>query len=257
MSKYFENFPITKYSFGDNEEPVYFEKLTTYIDLFESIKEVLAFYTTVEVIDGERPDTLSYRLYGTTDYHWTFYFMNEKIRESGWPLTVDREYELIREYYPNWVITTESPIAQFFPAGQVITHNTGITSTVVKKYPDLGQLVISPASAPNQSNLLLSTTQVTYLEGGVGGILRQAEDIVSVKREYEAVHHYENLSGEYVDINPDEQGFEGGTDSTSGLTTITWEERFKSKNEDLRQLTVLRSDVVAQVVGQFNRALKK
>lgn len=257
MSKYFENFSITKYSFGDNEEKVYFEKLTTYIDLFESIKEILAFYTTVEVIDGERPDTLSYRLYGTTDYHWTFYFMNEKLRESGWPVTLEREYELIREYYPYWAITTESPIAQFFPEGQVITHNSGITSTVIKKYPDLGQIVVEPANVTNQANLMLATTQVTYLEGGVGGILREAENIVSVEREYESAHHYENSSGEYIDIDPFSQGFSGGTDSRSGLVTVTWEERFKNKNGDLKQLTVLRNDVVAQVVGEFNRALKK
>ena len=34
------------------------------------------FYETEEIIDGERPDLLSQRLYGTPDYHWTFLLLN-------------------------------------------------------------------------------------------------------------------------------------------------------------------------------------
>lgn len=266
MPTYFRNFPIIKYRFGDNEQDVFFQNISLYVNLFEKIKDEVTYYTEIEIIDGERPDTLSYRLYGTVDYYWTFYFLNEKIQESGWPVTLDREYEMIREYYPNWVLTTQARFAQFFPVGQVVNHNVGIKSTVIKTDPTLGQIYLRPSNIFTPSgavlndlqvaNFMLATTQLSYIEDGTG-VLRTVGEVVDVSREYEAIHHYENLNGEYVDINPFEQGFDNGTDSRDGLVRVTWESRFKQRNDDLKKITVLRPNVVNRVAGEFERALRR
>ena len=46
------------------------------------------YYQTVEVIDGERPDLLSQRLYGSPSYHWTFLLLNPQIKNiwDDWPM---------------------------------------------------------------------------------------------------------------------------------------------------------------------------
>lgn len=34
-------------------------------------------YTFYDIQDGERPDTVSYKLYGSTEYYWTFFIIND------------------------------------------------------------------------------------------------------------------------------------------------------------------------------------
>jgi hypothetical protein len=59
-------------------------------------------YTYYEIFDGDRPDIVSHKLYGTPKYYWTLFLLNERLRKglnSEWPLSsydfskyVDREY---------------------------------------------------------------------------------------------------------------------------------------------------------------------
>lgn len=59
-------------------------------------------YTYYEIFDGDRPDIVSHKLYDTPKYYWTFFILNERLRNglnAEWPLSqsdfsryVDREY---------------------------------------------------------------------------------------------------------------------------------------------------------------------
>jgi len=263
MPRYFTDFPLVRYSFGSQEDRVYFPKITTFVDVFDKVKQELSLYKKISIIDNERPDSLSYRLYGTVDYYWTFYLMNDKIKESGWPLTLERQDEIIKERYNGWVLTFEGDIEPNFPVGQVVEiRGAGLTGTVKKKNPDLGQvyLTVSPVyngQTINQNlvnNYMLSALELYYQSQQIDYTVSR---IVSVKKEYEAVHHYENSSGEYVDITPSQQGYGGGTDTRSGLTTVTWESRFKDKNDDLKNIVVIRPDAINSVVGEYKKALRR
>ena len=83
MAKYFQNFPTVAYKFGDNEAPVLFNNLSAYVDIVDQIKDNVAFYNKYTIQAGDRPDTLSYKLYDTVDYYWTFFLMNDHLRISG------------------------------------------------------------------------------------------------------------------------------------------------------------------------------
>jgi len=85
---YFKNFGLVEYRYGDEDEStrVLVEDLTIYVDLLDQIDDLVGFYEYYYILDGDRPDTLSYKLYGTTDYYWTFYLMNQSLKETGWPL---------------------------------------------------------------------------------------------------------------------------------------------------------------------------
>ena len=118
---YFDNFGIVSYRFGDNESPVLFNNLTAYVDVIDQVKENVAFYNKYTISAGERPDTLSYKLYGTPDYYWTFYMMNNHIRESGWPVDSYDMLSIAKSKYPYRVVTTNTNLTVIFPVGQSVT----------------------------------------------------------------------------------------------------------------------------------------
>ena len=103
---YFQNFPLVNYLYGGETSPSLAQNLTVAVSLIDELKGNTTFYNSFEIKDNERPDTLSYLLYGTTDYYWTFYFLNQDLRESGWPLTEKEILPLAKTSYPNFVFTT-------------------------------------------------------------------------------------------------------------------------------------------------------
>jgi len=89
---YFKNFSLVEYRFGNEDEStrVFIEDLSIYVDLLDQIDDLVSFYDYYYIKDGERPDTLSEKIYGTTDNYWTFFLMNPILRETGWPLDQNR-----------------------------------------------------------------------------------------------------------------------------------------------------------------------
>jgi len=65
--------------------------------------------------------------------------------------------------------------------------------------------------------------------------------------QYNAVHHYENAAGEYVDIDPFVE------EIPSSLTEVTYYERMIARNEDLKQIKVLKDTSVESVTKEFYR----
>lgn len=263
MSSFFKNFPLIKYSFGDNEPLVYFQKISTGVDLIDVLKEQISVYTKQTILDNERPDTLSYKLYGTSDYYWTFFLMNDKLRESGWPVPSEREYEVLYERYPNYTMTTDSFVATSFPVGTKVKTSTGYFATVLKKNLDLGQIIIKPngfkevyVSQANSYQIIGATpseypnnfTGVTSISFDDGSITQVASVWLS-QAEYNAAHHYEDSKGEYVDVNPYSQ-------DRSGKKLVTVKDRFQAKNRDLKEIVVLKPEVADSVVGEFKKLLR-
>ena len=148
-TQYFRNFERILYRFGDNEDPAIFQNITQYIDLFDQIKADVSFYEDYTIRAGDRPDTVSFKLYGTSDYYWTFFLMNDSLRESGWPVASDLIRDRAAKYYPHRIITTKyNRLAQDFPVGaNVRGDRSGTVGVIVSRNLDLGQLVIDSETA--------------------------------------------------------------------------------------------------------------
>jgi hypothetical protein len=241
MSNYFKNFPLLTYNFGNEVSDTVFQNLTTYVSLVDEIKGNTEFYATGYIRDGERPDTLSYNLYGTTEYYWTFYFLNDDIRESGWPLTESEILPLAKEYYPHYVITTRGDLTTRFLTGQTITGLTsGATGTIRKKNIDLGQIILD--------------TSGTFLVGEQiypSNEIDQTVTVTNFVEQYNAVHHYEDTNGKWNDIDP--YTF---IPSASSLIPITNLDRVRARNEELKTIDVFKPEVVTQISEEFNRLLR-
>ena len=147
-------------------------------------------------------------------------------------------------------VTTTGDISKTFLPGHTVTGSvSGSTGTVIKRYLDLGQIIID---SPNNFNAGETLTP------SINGVAQTA-DIVLVSSgaaQYNAVHHYENASGEYVDIGLVPSGTGTGAFPTvSSFTPITYFERITAKNDSLKEIKVLSPDVAAQVKTEFNKLL--
>jgi hypothetical protein len=250
MSQFFRNFPLVGYNFGNEVDPALFQNISAYIKVIDEISNDIAFYTTVHIQDYDRPDSFSYKLYGTTEFYWTFYYLNDDLRESGWPLPQQDLLPKAKLDYPNRTITTTGNISKTFLPGHTVTGSTsGSTGTVIKRYLDLGQIIV------NSPNNFTANENITPSINGVA----QIGDIVVVKSEveqYNSVHHYEDASKDYVDIGlvPSGTGT-GAFPSLSGKTPITYFDRILAKNDSLREIKCLKPDVAVQVKTEFNKLL--
>lgn len=239
MSTYFKNFPIVKYNFGDEVNPSIFQKVSSYVDILDQVKVSGTFYNNVYIQQGDRPDTLSYKLYGTDQYYWTFFLLNDHLRESGWPMGV-REINLLSEqYYPNKVVVTRDNIYTDFGVGKEVSGSTsGAVGTIIARNLDLGQLVI------NSNMDFLDGEQLSYTEDDTVKSLL----VYSTMDQYLATHHYE-LEGIPLDIDP--SVYEIGL-----AENVTNRDHLVRRNEELKSIRALRGDIVAQVVGEWSAAMR-
>jgi hypothetical protein len=276
MSKYFTNFPTVPYLFGDEEQPVQFQKLSKYVDTIDSFRELSSTYIEYEIRDFERPDTLAYALYGKPEYEWTFFLMNERLREVGWPMAA---YELQvaakNRYFKNYVVKLDVSNAQELAAYaniynvgqsvtfdlapsaistqggfQIITQSNQRISTqqsrdegqgiVIRKDLDTGELTVVTNSDINPTG----SVRIAYADGS------NEVAVLNTVYEYEGTHHYENAEGEWVNI------FLDPLDVILNAVPVTNLEYLTSQNDEARTIRVIRKDSIESVVGEFKRLLE-
>jgi hypothetical protein len=260
MAQYFRNFPLVNYKFGDEVQRTLFNNLSLYVDVIDQVKDQITFYQYYHILDGDRPDTLSYKLYGTTDYHWTFYLLNEHIRESGWPLTEQEVETELAKNFPDRAITSncrditgtklnsdvaDDNIGALFTVGQAVTgYNSGNTGVIQDRQIDIGQFIISSSD----TNAFSTDQYLTYNDDeGIAQYLR----VISTTSEQNGVHHYEDSDGVWQDVDP----FEITTRTPSSLVTKTFEDNFRARNDELREIKVFRKNLVGRVVEEYFRSL--
>jgi|TARA_B100001094_G_C18170426_1_gene794760 hypothetical protein len=252
-TKYFKPFGIVPYRFGDNEPAVIFDNLTQYVDLIDSLKDNISFYNKYTIISGERPDTLSYKLYGTTDYYWTFFLLNDHVRLSGWPVETYNILTEAKSKYPYRMVTTNSNIATSFPVGQIVTGvSSGTQGKIIKRNLDMGQLVIDTSVTPGayfgqypNSVNFDQTETISYISEQDGETFTAA--LVKASEQYNAVHHYEDANGVHQDLT-----LFAFDSPNSSWTPVTYRDRLERRNDELKEINVLKDDVVDKVVSEFN-----
>lgn len=95
----FNNFPLIQY---DN---------SFIVDIFRSADivddDTLSAYLNYDIVNGERPDVVSQRLYNSPDYYWTFFILNDELRSGGltsWPLSSSTLSKNIKSVFDDYVV---------------------------------------------------------------------------------------------------------------------------------------------------------
>lgn len=241
--RYFKYFPRTFYRFGNETTDDAIENISIYSDVIDQVKDATTAYQDYYIQNGERPDQVSMRLYDKPEYHWTFFLMNEELRESGWPISPGDVFDKAKRIYNSTVITTKTfPISQNFKLNQTLNGlGSGATAKVKHRDLDLGQIWIK-----NATGTFVAGETVTSVSPDTG--LTETLVIDSVAQQYNVAHHYENADKEYVDINP-------GVGPGASLTKITWLDFLNRRNDELRQIRVIKPDSINQLVEAFREAV--
>jgi len=242
---YFKNFEFAEYRFGNNTDIDLAQNLTQYVDLIDQIKNNISFTEKYNILSGDRPDVVSFKLYGTMNYYWTFYLMNDHLKLSGWPLNNDEILDQVKSKYPNRVLTTTSEIGALFPVGQVIEgQSSSAIGEIVKRNLDLGQLFVKLT----QGTKFTAGETISYVDTSAIGSPTRTLSITGETEQYNAVHHYED-NGVQVDIDP----FSGPGVS---LTPITYRDRLESRNDALKEIVVIRPNNIVSIASQFQKFIK-
>mgnify|MGYP001160853571 CR=1 FL=1 len=240
---YFNDFQNISYRFGDEVDTSVFQNISSYVEVIDQIKNDVTFLNAFTIQEGFRPDQVSQILYDTPLHYWTFYLINDDLREQGWPLIRHEFEEYIKRSFPNTTLTTkDADLPTKFKIGQTITGNTsGATGLIIKRNIDLGQIVVEGTQNFRQDGEILTSTNSS---GNQETLI-----ITSSVKEYQSESHYVDGTGAIVDI-----------DYTVGpgalLTGKTYEEVYFAQNENLRQIAVIKPDLINNLSSSFKRAIR-
>lgn len=108
-NNFFSRFPQVEYNMDGRGSFLELTNFVKNVDVDELRSNDSTYYTYHDIQDGERPDTVSYRLYGNPNYYWTFFIINNDLRSglnSAWPMSLNQlERMMAAEYDPFSVIT--------------------------------------------------------------------------------------------------------------------------------------------------------
>jgi hypothetical protein len=99
MPTYFTRFPKTLYSLNDTSAQILTNILFRF-GLEKSLKQNTSYFFNYNIVEGETPEIIAAKLYGSPNYHWLILLMNEIVDvENEWPLQYDSLQKFINKKY--------------------------------------------------------------------------------------------------------------------------------------------------------------
>jgi hypothetical protein len=257
---FFRNFPKTNYDFLGNGVQ------TRIIDLFRFVKpndkftDELAFYSYYEIQEGDRPDVVSQKLYGTPEYYWTFFIVNEHLRTglSSWPLSSDEFEKYIAEEYSGTIATCrpkyiydgddilrsiEDSLSDRFIIGeQVVGFLSGATATLTAKDPTTQQMTLTNVLGVFQENEIIRGNT--------------SQDFVTTYKVYDrqlAPHHWEDGNGRTVH---NALYISGGTPEIQ-LDLITYREYEQNLNDQRAKIRIVRESRIFEFADAYQDLINR
>lgn len=236
---YFSKFKKGSFRVGDRIiETV---NIAHYTQLLEKLADDISFYSYYTVVNGDRLDVISEKLYGTPDYYWTIMLLNKDVVNTYEDLPKEYNNELIRYLegkYPGYALKLKAgeELAGKFDMLETVSFSdyTGIVSG---KFPSLGYLTINLTSDDS-----FPLNQEFTLTGQTSG---DSIVIANTMAYYMAPHHYEDSDGHWV----------LWTNQSSSITSIL--EYESAINDERSQLKVIRPDQIYNVVTEFERQMRR
>lgn len=247
---FFRNFPRVDYKFGDDFEKqgggdAVFEltqDISAYVDIVDTIRQNSSYYSSYYILENDRPDVVSQKIYGTPAFHWTFFMMNDKLREFGWPLTfIELERKIKRDFPHKFIETRADLTGVFLPGERAVASTSAGNGVILRRNLDTGILFID---STNSFRVGETVTTATYSG------LTSSITVASTGEEYNAPRHYTDGSGKQVDIDP-------AVGPGAQLTEVTYYDYYLSENDRLKEINVIRPDAINEIASLYFRSLKE
>lgn len=253
---YFNRLPQKEYPLTLIQDNTYYIRNNIkFPDLFRSIRHFPQLmddsiqYQYYDVVDGERPDVVSYRLYKDVKYYWTFFVINDHLRlgpSVQWALSQRELNKKLNAEYDAKVLTTfDDTLINKFDLGEtvkgLITETTG---TLWKVRPEFGQMILTNVSG----NGFSSSEAVIGLTSGDSIVLNDTVNYL------EAVYQYRsNVDNSVVNYNV---FFDTGEEYTD-IYEQTFYEYEIEKNESLSRIKVLNNSEVRKFSEKYFDLMRK
>jgi hypothetical protein len=90
----FGDYPKISYTLDDGDSEQVVVDIFKRVILSKEFQENISYFETYEVLQGETPEDVSYRFYGTPSLHWLILMVNNVIDPRfNWPLSEDALYK--------------------------------------------------------------------------------------------------------------------------------------------------------------------
>ncbi len=230
--KYFSKFPNMIVT--SNSRPVIITDFLRRVSISDKFREnsvVLEDYFTQ---DGETPEQVSYKLYGTPAYHWVILMVNDITNpREEWPILDAKVTDLVYLKY-DFKITV--------PDGTEYTANDVITSDNDGKFL-VSKVVDDVVHMRSQVGKILLTTSNTLTN-----VTTETEDltITSIIDPEEDVHHYYDTALGYI-VDEDYSM------NTVPVTNYTYE---VEENDAKRTIKVLDPALIPTIEQEFDSLIR-
>lgn len=100
MANYFSKFPKLYYSFDGHNSSELITSLTTRFSFEESLRNNTSVFYEYDIRDGDTPEILASKVYGSAERHWIILLFNDIVDPFyDWPLQYDTLNEYIDQKY--------------------------------------------------------------------------------------------------------------------------------------------------------------
>ena len=268
---FFKQFPRVEYDFNRTGVK------QNMVDLFRSVRPLPSFldnysaYKFYEIKNGERPDIVSRRLYGTSQYYWTLFVVNDFLHDGyrSWPLSQEDLFDYIEKEYEGYVIETNPVIVRDtdglitehrnslsgrFSLGETLVGGTsGARGTLVQKNADMSQLVIQNVTGGAFIGSALGQATTELIVG------QTTEDSVSTYNVYkyaEAPYYYyvSNDSEKKPVTNSDH--IVGGVDPL-GLSYVSNRQYVNDENDKKSSIRYVDPAYINEFVTKFDALINE
>ena len=99
---FFSLFPKRTYDISGNGNEKLVTDILRRIKIRESIKDNSSLFDKYDVSNGETPEEIAYKIYGSPEYHWVILLLNDITdRYYGWPLSEYAFEQYVKNKYSN------------------------------------------------------------------------------------------------------------------------------------------------------------
>lgn len=108
---FFSNFPKTTYDLYKDGNLIEIQDIFRMVDVNEKLIPPASAYSLYYILDGERPDMVANRLYSNPNLAWTFFVMNDKLKDGigAWPLSYNELQTKIEKDYGRYAVFELEP----------------------------------------------------------------------------------------------------------------------------------------------------
>ena len=181
MAKYFNFFPQVFYAQDSGLKSLdVLTNLTTRFTFEEEFKTNTSVYYKYDVEDGDTPEILAYKIYGSSEKHWVILLMNDIVDPLyDWPLKQQNVIKFVDNKYSananvgqtgyNWASTN--------------THS--YYKVVTQTVPSTGEIDITKYQIDSNAYSILTTSSTTYT------LSDQKQITVAISKELKTYYEYE------------------------------------------------------------------